>query len=345
MIVEQANRLGNGGSGASRIVHAPPRQELILLDRELNEALTRYAQEITSVSFYRKSRLIRRFDTGTNGSVPFFSFDNERFCRALSHAVVRNRCVESMLRTEVVAISPANGLLRIRGARYDQISARHIVVADGSASRIRSALSIPFRIKRYHKTFLVSNPFKTPAGTDCEIHIHSNGTVVLLPIGRDLAQWFVEVDQRIGIAERKMSRRHARRLASQTDTVEREIRYRTGRFKDNGDFDGADLVRIQSAHADSLRVGKAFIVGDAAYRVPAMSGIDFDHLFSDILLVSHSINSGECVDEKRQTLLTDSVTRASRISRWVIGKGWRGLFRASGFVSFSCPVSSSSSGY
>ena len=323
-------------------MHDPARQIVIALDLELNDALTGYARRISSVSFYRNDRLTRKLDFGTKLLTPFYSFESTRYCRALVHAVLRNRSVEPMLRTEVIAISPADGLLRIRGARYDQITARYVIVADGAASRLRSALSVPFRTKRYHEAFLVSSSFATPGESECEIYTHRNGTAILLPVGNDLAQWFVQINDRIGIPEQRMSARYAKRLGSETDTLDQEVRFRTGWFGKEAGLDGADLVRVQSARADSLRVGRAFIVGDAAYRVPAMSTVDFDHLCSDISLVVDSIAGGGCADEKRQTLLTDSFGSASRISRWVIGKGWRGLYRALPFGPLACLISSSS---
>ncbi len=322
-------------------MHDPARKIVIALDPELGDVLTRYSKHISSVSLYRNDCLLRKLDSGASVPTPFYSFDSTRYCRALVHAVLRSRSVESMLRTEVIAISPADGLLRIRGARYDQITAGYVVVADGAASRLRSALSVPFRVKRYHEAFLVSNSFTSSGQSECEIYAHRNGTAVFLPVGDNLAQWFVQIDDRIGIPERKVSARYAKRLGSETDTLDQEVRVRTGRLGKNDTLDSVDLVRVQSARADSMKVGRAFIVGDAAYRIPAMSSVDFDHLCFDISLVVHSITTGECVDEKRQTLLADSLGNGSRISRRVIGKGWQGLYRAVRFGRLACLVPSS----
>lgn len=330
VVVEQRSGLCNSPGTAPRVAQDSTRRLLISVDPVFDELLTRHSQTVSSVSFYRSNRAIRTLDSGSRVPLPLHCFQSSRFCRALLNAVRRNRSIRSMLRTEVIGISPADGLLRIRGARYDRIKARYIIVADGAASKLRSALSIPFHTKRYHEAFLVSTPVAGNGRNGCEIHIHRNGIALSLPVSDNLVQWFLQIDRRIGVPDRMISSLYAGRIGSETDTIEQEIRYRTGRKDMRDEADGGGLLRVQSARAGSLRTGQAFLVGDAAYRIPGMSGIDFDHLCSDASLIAHSTISGECVDRKRKSLLYDTQRDASRISGWIIGRGWHHVYRTFG---------------
>ena len=194
----------------------------------------------------------------------------------LPHPEIERVLVEAALATGRVAVRYGARLLRLTydagrvggavvatGAGEEEIPARLVAGADGSSSRVREALGVPFPRAAYDHGFFIVDVDRPGAYEDAmRIELHADGGVLVVPQGADRMGLGVLVRA----ADTELFRAGA--IEDKLAAIGRRSPLLAGRRA----FPGAHLYQVWRGHAPRYVQDGAVLLGDAVHVTNPTAG-------------------------------------------------------------------------
>lgn len=218
---------------------------------------------------------------GSNGWAPLNMFHQPELDRFLRQRAIDHAGTTAWVGYEVESFEDAGGAVSIRAKAVDgdarvEVEADHLVACDGASSPVRRALGIPWRDLGYDHEWLVVDVIAHPG------HTLTNDTVQVCDPDR-LATYVCTKDP-YRRWEFKLNEGETREEMLDPSRIEALIEPWTPR----GTFEviRSAVYQFHAATAETWRVGRVLLAGDAAHQTPPFLGQGMNAGMRDVINLS-----------------------------------------------------------